>query len=161
MNTTNSDSFVPVKNGNGMRVQKFTWQDLQDAVDAFQIPEQLLRYRWYAVSRGALPFATMLAVKYNKRLGVIEPFRVSEPNDTYEQWLAPPLSTGRSSILIIDDVICSKRTQDAVYYILRSSYFSGECRWLCLVKSECFTPDFYILDGSEVYYEFPWEPNGE
>lgn len=124
-----------------------TYNLLKAYVDTFILPPELVKMQWYAVSRGALPFATMLAVRYNKRFGVVDP---------QEGWCGPVPDEG--PILLIEDVIGSGKSLEAARKILRIHFQSNEVKLLLLIKNEGDHPAEYMLDGRDVYFELPWEP---
>lgn len=131
-----------------------TYDTMHHAVMAYELPQELVDIPWFAVARGALPFATMLSVKYNKRFGVIDP----------KDGFITPLHKviGESGpILIIDDVVGTGSTIQRVKDLLEGVEFQGKAKLLLLVKTPGDKSDAHVLEGANTYYDFPWEPNGE
>lgn len=131
-----------------------TYDAMHHAVVASDIPEELVNLPWYAVARGALPFATMLSVKHDKRFGIIDP-KAGFITPIHE------VVDSEQDIVVIDDVVGSGKTMRRVAELLERMQFRGKMRRLLLVKTPGDEADGFVLDGTDVYYEFPWEPNGE
>lgn len=130
-----------------------TYDTMHHAVTTCELPEELINLPWYAVARGALPFATMLSVKYDRQFGIIDP----------KQGFIMPLHEVVDSdgdIVIIDDVVGSGKTMRRVAEILNRAQHRGKMLRLLLVKTPGDDADAFVLDGTDTYYDFPWEPNG-